>query len=97
MEFLGSFIAKTIMQYMKKRIKYAVIVILAVFVTVNIADFIMFQRFKSICKQQLIMLNKEDSYSNENDKKYNELLSEKEIIISISNNPVWNFISVIPK
>lgn len=85
------------MQYMKKRIKYAVIVILAVFVTVNIADFIMFQRFKSICKQQLIMLNKEDSYSNENDKKYNELLSEKEIIISISNNPVWNFISVIPK
>lgn len=82
---------------MKKRIKYAVIVILAVFVTVNIADFIMFQRFKSICKQQLIMLNKEDSYSNENDKKYNELLSEKEIIISISNNPVWNFISVIPK
>lgn len=97
MEFLGSFIAKTIMQYMKKRIKYAVIVILAVFVTVNIADFIMFQRFKSICKQQLIILNKEDSYSNENDKKYNELLSEKEIIISISNNPVWNFISVIPK
>lgn len=85
------------MQYMKKRIKYAVIVILAVFVTVNIADFIMFQRFKSICKQQLIILNKEDSYSNENDKKYNELLSEKEIIISISNNPVWNFISVIPK
>lgn len=82
---------------MKKRIKYAVIVILAVFVTVNIADFIMFQRFKSICKQQLIILNKEDSYSNENDKKYNELLSEKEIIISISNNPVWNFISVIPK
>lgn len=97
MEFLGNFIAKTIMQYMKKRIKYAVIVILAVFVTVNIADFIMFQRFKSICKQQLIILNKEDSYSNENDKKYNELLSEKEIIISISNNPVWNFISVIPK
>lgn len=82
---------------MKKGVKYAVSIILAVFITVNIADFIMFQRFKSICKQQLIILNKEDSYSNENDKKYNDLLSEKETIVAIWNNPVWNFISVIPK
>ena len=45
---------------MKKRIKYAVITILAVFIAVNIADFIMFQRFKSICKQEMSILNRED-------------------------------------
>ena len=30
-------------------------------------------------------------------KKLNELISEKGMIISISNNPIWDFISVIPK
>ena len=54
---------------MKKRIKYAVITILAVFIAVNIADFIMFQRFKSICKQEMSILNREDSFSVENNKK----------------------------
>ena len=54
---------------MKKRIKYAVITILAVFIAVNIADFIMFQRFKSICKQEMSILNREDSFSDENNKK----------------------------
>lgn len=81
---------------MKKRIKYAVITILAVFIAVNIADFIMFQRFKSICKQEMSILNREDSFSDENNKKLNELISEKGMIISISNNPIWDFISVIP-
>ena len=55
---------------MKKRIKYAVITILAVFIAVNIADFIMFQRFKSICKQEMSILNREDSFSDENNKKW---------------------------
>ena len=54
---------------MKKRIKYAVITILAVFIAVNIEDFIMFQRFKSICKQEMSILNREDSFSDENNKK----------------------------
>lgn len=95
--FLNSFVTKTIIQYMKKRIKYAAIIILAAFITVNIADFIMFQRFKSICKQEMSILNSEDSFSDENNKKLNELISEKEMIISISNNHFWDFISIIPK
>lgn len=43
------------------------------------------------------ILNREDSFSDENNKKLNELISEKGMIISISNNPIWDFISVIPK
>lgn len=82
---------------MKKKIQYIIIAIAAVFLTVNIADFIMFQRFKSICKQEMAILNKDDSFNDENDKKLNKLLSEKKMIVLIWNNPVWDFISVVSK
>lgn len=82
---------------MRRYVKCTIIILLTVFIAVNIADFIMFQRFKSICKQEMSILNREDSFSDENNKKLDELISEKGMIISISNNPIWNFISVIPK
>ncbi len=80
-----------------KKIKYILLIIVTALLTINITDYFMLQRFKSICKQEMELINKEDAFSNENDKLYNDLFSEKETIVAIWNNPIWNFLSFIPK
>lgn len=82
---------------MKKLIYYIFGIPTFIFLSVNTADYLMLQRFKSICTQEIELIDKEKSFSNENEKQYNRWLKEKEIIVSIWNNPIWEFFSVINK
>lgn len=83
--------------HIMKKIKYILGIIAFILLSVNVADYLMLQRFKSICNQQIELMNKEDSFSDENNNKYERLFKEKERIVSIWNNSIWNFLSFIDK